>query len=124
MLRVDYKNYYWFSDGYADYMRHFQWAMGAVPEFAPAGADHLLRSTSVVQKVRYAAGRVAYRTFDADATEVLRLRFKPARVTAGGFALKLRNDIRAAGYTLEPVRGGDWIVRVRHVDSGDIDLGG
>ena len=121
---VDYKNFYWFSDGYADYMRHFQWAMGAVPEFAPAGADHILRSDSVVQKVTYAARRVAYRTFDADATEVLRLRFKPAHVTAGGSALNLRNDTREAGYTLEPIRGGDWIVRVRHVNSGDIDLGG
>jgi hypothetical protein len=121
---VDYKNYYWFSDGYADYMRHFQWAMGAVPEFAPAGADHILRSNSVVQKVRYGARSVAYRTFDADATEVLRLRFKPSHVTAGGSALKVRNDTREAGYTLEGIRGGDWIVRVRHVNSGEIDLGG
>ena len=121
---VDYKNYYWFSDGYADYMRHFQWAMGAIPEFAPAGADHILRSNSVVQKVRYGARSVAYRTFDADATEVLRLKFKPSHVTAGGSALKVRNDTREAGYTLEGIRGGDWIVRVRHVNSGEIDLGG
>jgi hypothetical protein len=120
---IDYKNYYWFSDGYADYMRHFQWAMGAVPEFAPAGIDHILRSSSVVQKVKYAPHSVKYRTFDADATEVLRLRFKPAHVTAGGAALKLRGDTREAGYTLEPA-GGDWIVRVRHVNSGDIEFGG
>jgi hypothetical protein len=121
---IDYKNYYWFSDGYADYMRHFQWAMGAVPEFAPAGVDHILRSSSVVQKVKYAARSVKYRTFDADATEVLRLRFKPARVTAGGAALKLRGDTHEAGYTLQGLAGGDWIVRVRHVSSGDIEFGG
>ena len=121
---ADYQNYYWFSDGYADYMRHFQWAMGAIPEFAPAGADHILRSNSVVQKVRYGARSVAYRTFDADATEVLRLKFKPSHVTAGGSALKVRSDTREAGYTLEGIRGGDWIVRVRHVNSGEIDLGG
>jgi hypothetical protein len=121
---VDYNNYYWFSDGYADYMRHFQWAMGAVPEFAPAGVDHILRSSSVVQKVKYAVRDVEYRTFDADATEVLRLRFKPSHVTAGGTSLKERSDTREAGYTLKSVAGGDWIVRVRHVSSGEIKLGG
>jgi len=121
---VDYHEPFWFSDGYADYMRHFQWAMGAVPEFAPVGVDHVLRSSSVVQKVMYAAHRVEYRTFDADATEVLRLSFKPSRVTAGGAALHERSDTREAGYTLQPASGGDWIVRVRHLDSGDIKFHG
>jgi hypothetical protein len=121
---VDYHDSYWFSDGYADYMRHFEWAMGAVPEFAPVGEDHLLRSSSVVQKVKYSARSVEYLTFDAAATEVLRLSFKPLRVTAGGAALNQRDDIREAGYTLQPLSGGDLIVRVRHANSGQINLGG
>jgi hypothetical protein len=104
-------------------MRHFQWAMGAVPDFAPIGANHLLRSSSVVQKVSYSARGVQYRTFDAAAIEVLRLNFKPQRVLAGGAALHERLDTREAGYTLEPASGGDWIVRVRHVTSGEIHLG-
>jgi hypothetical protein len=120
---VDYHDSFWFSDGYADYMRHFQWAMGAVPELAPAGADHLLRSSSVVQKVHYASHSVQYRTFDASATEVLRLSFKPARVSAGGVVLHERADSRAAGYALQMLAGGDWILRVRHVDSGDVSIG-
>jgi hypothetical protein len=120
---VDYHDSYWFSDGYADYMRHFQWAMGAIPEFAPAGVDHVLHSSSVVQKVKYATHGVEYRTFDAAATEVLRLSFKPSRVTAGGAALHERGDTRDAGYTVQALAGGDWVVRVRHVDSGDITLG-
>jgi hypothetical protein len=120
---VDYHDSYWFSDGYSDYMRHFQWAMAAIPEFAPAHADHVLRSSSVVQQVKYAARSVEYRTFDAAATEVLRLSFKPSRVTAGGAALHERGDSREAGYMLQPLADGDWIVRVRHVDSGEIVLG-
>lgn len=120
---VDYHDSFWFSDGYADYMRHFQWAMGAVPEFAPAGVDHLLRSSSVVQKVRYTSGSVQYRTFDAASSEVLRLSFKPSRLTAGGAALHEHADIREAGYLLQGLPGGDWIVRIRHVDSGEISLG-
>jgi hypothetical protein len=120
---VDYHDSYWFSDGYSDYMRHFQWAMAAIPEFAPAHADHVLRSSSVVQQVKYAARSVEYRTFDAAATEVLRLSFKPSRVTAGGAALHERGDSREAGYMLQPLADGDWIVRVRHVDSGEIKVG-
>jgi hypothetical protein len=121
---VDYNNFYWFSDGYADYMRHFQWAMGAVPEFAPARENHLLRSSSVVQKVTYTARTVEYRTFDPAAVDVLRLNFKPSRVTAGGEPLRERKDTAEAGYTLQPLPGGDWIVRVRHVNAGDVDLRG
>lgn len=121
---VDYHDPYWFSDGYADYMRHFQWAMGAIPEFAPMGEDHLLRSSSVVQKVSYAPQSLEYRTFDAAATEVLRLSFKPARVSAGGAVLGERGDTRSASYTLQALGDGDWIVRVRHTSSGDVKLAG
>ena len=121
---VDYTASYWFSDGYSDYMRHFQWAMGAVPEFAPIGADHILRSSSVVQKVKYAARRVEYRTFDAAAIEVLRLSFKPSHVAAGGATIHERSDTREEGYTLRPLQGGDWAVRVRHDHSGEISIGG
>ena len=121
---VDYTASYWFSDGYSDYMRHFQWAMGAVPEFAPMGEDHVLRSSSVVQKVKYAARSVEYKTFDAAATEVLRLSFKPVNVTAGGAALHERGDTREEGYTLQSLAAGDWVVRVRHANSGQINIGG
>jgi hypothetical protein len=119
---VDYGDPFWFSDGYADYLRHFQWALGAMPELAPAGEDHLLRSSSVVQRVTYAAGSVTYRTFERAATEVLRLNFKPVRVRAGDRTLAARADTRAAGYTLQALPDGDWIVRVRHENSGDISL--
>ncbi len=43
----------WFSDGYGDYIRHFMAGLGAVPDWAPPGEDHLLRSTSVVPEVHY-----------------------------------------------------------------------
>jgi hypothetical protein len=121
---ADYHDPYWFSDGYADYMRHFEWAMGAVPEFAPTGVDHLLRSSSVVQKVKYSARRIDYRTFDPAAGEVLRLSFKPSRVTAGGIKLVQQHDSREDGYTLQPLSGGDWIVHIHHTTSGEISLGG
>jgi len=121
---VDYTMSYWFSDGYSDYMRHFQWAMGAVPEFAPAGQNHLLRSSSVVQKVTYGGRRVEYRTFAAMATEVLRLNFKPSRISAGGAMLSEHNDLKSEGFTVQPLSGGDWVVRVKHANSGEIRIEG
>jgi len=106
-------NTYWFSDGYGDYLRSFSWAMAALPELAPKGRDHLLGSTSVVRSVSYGRRRLAYRTFDRRAQEVLRLTYRPARVVAGSRALPLRSALDGEGYTATPI-GGDVVVRIRH----------
>ncbi len=75
--------------------------------------------------MRYSARGVEYRTFDAAALDVLRLSFRPSRVTAGGIPLRGTEATPSeAGYTLQSLPGGDWIVRVRHVDSGEMALGG
>ena len=121
---VGFDGQYWFDDGYADYSRNFSWAMGAIPEFAPVGENHLLRSSSVVQKVTYAEGSIQYRTFDPAAVEVLRLHFKPARITAGETILPPRENLQEDGFTVQPLAGGDFVVRVRHTRSGEIKIAG
>jgi hypothetical protein len=108
---------YWFSDGYSDYLRHFNWVMGAIPDLAPIGEDHLLRSSSVVRMVKYAKQALDYSTFDSAATEVLRLTYNPRHVTSGGFALSRQQDRSLPGYTVQPVDGGDYVVRIRHAHS-------
>jgi hypothetical protein len=55
---------WWFSNGYGDYIRHFLVAMAAVPEWAPRGENHLLRSTSVVSRIDYGQRRVAWTTYN------------------------------------------------------------
>lgn len=115
---------YWYDDGYGDYVRNFMWAMGAIPEFAPKGQNHLLRSSSVVRKVTYGGDGLSYQTFDKDATEVLRLKFKPTKVTAGGVALNERQDLGQEGYTAYQLDGGDYVVRVRHLHSGSVVISG
>ena len=92
----------WFSDGYGDYIRHIIAGMGAVPEWAPEGQNHLLRSTSIVTDIAYEGARVRYRVFDAGAVDVLRLAFRPARVLAGGKPLAERKDLAAEGWTFDP----------------------
>ena len=96
--------------------------MGAVPDFAPIGQNHLMRSTSVVQKVVYDDRSVQYRTFDPAATEALRLHFKPARITAADTVLPERNNLTEDGFTIQPLQGGDFVVRVRHSSSGEIKV--
>ena len=76
---------WWFSDGYGDYIRHFLVAMGAVPEWAPprreprAPLDVGRDAASTT-----ARAAIAWTTFDADATETLRLVSRPATVTSAG----------------------------------------
>lgn len=115
---------YWFSDGYADYLRSFNWAMAAIPSLAPRGQSHLLGSTSVVQRVAYGHDRISYRTFDADATEVLRLAFRPVSVRAGGLALRRETSLGGAGYSVEALSGGGFVVRIHHVNSGGVVVTG
>jgi hypothetical protein len=105
---------WWFSDGYGDYIRHFLVAMGAVPEWAPRREPHLLRSTSVVTEIEYAPRRVAWKTFDADATDTLRLPSRPSAVAAGGSPLAPRQALDSEGFVLRSMAGGGVILRVRH----------
>jgi hypothetical protein len=109
----------WFSDGYGDFIRHFLYAMGAQPQWAPDGENHILRSTSVVKKVEYGADRVAYSTFDKAGREVLRLRFVPRSVAEGATKLVQRDAGDGPGWTFDPVLK---VVRVHHVSSGDITI--
>jgi hypothetical protein len=108
-------NEYWFSDGYGDYLRNFNWAMAAMPELAPKRRAHLLGSTSVVRSVAYGTHRVAYRTFARAAEETLRLPYRPRAVVAGGRALPELDDGDADdGYVVRPLGGGDYAVAVHH----------
>jgi hypothetical protein len=107
----------WFSDGYGDYVRHFLYAMGAQPQWAPEGENHILRSTSLVTKVSYAPNRVAYSTFDAESAEVLRLAFSPSKDTSGGAALARKDRPDGPGWTFDPNLKA---LRVRHARAGEV----
>ncbi len=78
--------------------------------------NHLMRTSSVVKQVTYGKGSIAYHTFDAPApaTDVLRLSFVPSSVTADGKQLARRSGLRANGYTVRRLAGGDSIVTIRH----------
>lgn len=115
-------NTYWFSDGYGDYLRHFNQAMAAIPELAPRNADHLLGSTSVVRSVSYGRRSVTYRTFHRSAIDVLRLASRPVQVLAGGRPLPRLTDLTEEGFVEERLAGGGYAVRVRHDSSAIVRI--
>ena len=77
----------WFTDSYFDYLSHILEGMAELPEMAPADADHITGSDSVVKKVTYQPGRIEYLTFEPRGNEILRITFKPQSVLADGKAL-------------------------------------
>jgi hypothetical protein len=109
----------WFSDGYGDYIRHFMEGLGAVPEWAPADEDHLLRSSSVVQKILYQPKKIEYKTYDEDATEVLRITAKPKNVTVNGKSISERKNLEADGWTWEALDKGG-VLEIRHNTGNEI----
>lgn len=100
--RPDYYNQCWFTDGYFDYVPHFIDGLGAMPELAPADTDRMIRSTSVVQEIEYAARRLTYRLFEPG-TQLLRLTFEPREVLADGISLsRLEAFGDTPGWTWDP----------------------
>ena len=119
---LDYADSYWFDDGYGDHIRHYLWAMGAIPEFAPLGQNHLLRSSSVVQKVKYEDHSITYETFDSEATEVLRLDHAPAHIQAGAHELTRADTLKPDSYTVRELSAGGVAVQVQHKNARDMEV--
>jgi hypothetical protein len=106
----------WFTDGHGDYIRHFMLALGAVPEWAPAGQNHITGSTTVIQSVTYAtdSNSIAYTTFDNASTESFRVAFTPVDVFVNGTPLPQRSDLSQPGWVFTASNG---VMRLRH-DTG------
>jgi hypothetical protein len=89
MVDVDGKNRYprddhWLTDGYGDYVRHYLRAMAAAPELAPEDQNHLLRTSSVIQKISYGPKEITYVKFDPRSTEKFKLGAWSPRSVQGG----------------------------------------
>jgi len=109
----------WFSDGYGDYIRHFMEGIAAIPEWAPAGEDHLLKSSSVIQNIEYKPGLILFNSFDDAGTAVLRISFQPKVVWAGNKKLSRQTDIAKEGWTWTPL-GEGGILRIRYSGSDKV----
>ena len=98
----------WWSDCYGECPRMFYPAFAGIPEWAPPRENHILYSEAVLKEVSYAARKVQYTSTEGVGTEYLRLAFEPTRITLNGAKLSLRPDLRAQGYTVRDLGGGDY----------------
>jgi hypothetical protein len=119
----------WFKIAHPMALKHCLGAIAWMPDvFGASRENHIVRSSSVVKDVRYADGRVEFATFDAKppCVTVLRLAFEPERVAAGsaseltlrpmaaGDVRRTKRQLRHPGYACERLRGGDYLVTIRH----------
>jgi len=115
---------YWFSDGYGDYMRHFQRGIASVPQWAPVDEDHMLRSSTIVQSIKYKKDKIMYKVFDEKSRELFKVGVKPKEILVAGEKIPLVNNLREGEqcYTVEPVENGGFALRINHCSSGRITI--
>jgi hypothetical protein len=118
----------WFNLAHPWPLRFLLSAMGWMPvELGASRENHIMRSSSVVDRVTYGKGNVTYSTFDAPAgtVDVLRLAFVPDSVLAEGGALRQQGDsLSANGYRVQRLPNGDAIVTIRHDGLNTISVRG
>ncbi len=108
----------WFSDGYVDYIRHFMEGLAAIPEWVQAG-NHLLKSSSTVQKIKYETNKISFTTYDNQSEVVLRLASKPKSVTVSGKALNQLNQLDGEGYVWKALENGG-VLKVKYSIGVDV----
>jgi hypothetical protein len=108
----------WFSDGYTDYIRHFMEGLAAIPEWVPAG-NHLLKSRSTVQKIKYETKKISFTTYDNESEVVVRLASKPNSVTVSGKPLQAIKQLNADGYTWKKLDKGG-VLKLKYSNGADV----
>ena len=112
----------WFSDGYGDYIKHFFDGIAALPEWAPADENHLLKSSSIVQNITYSPTQISYKTFMPSAKEILRLTKMPKQILVDGKPLKrVDNTDDAEGWSWEKMANGG-VVRINREGGQSVEI--
>jgi len=95
--------------------------IAAIPEWAPAVENHLLRSSSVIKKIQYGAKQISFTTFDNLSKEVLRLNKKPLAVLVNNKLMKyMKNDL-ADGYTWLALQNGG-VLKLNHINGNEVKV--
>lgn len=104
----------WWSDSYGECPIMFYHALSAVPQWAPAGEDHILYSSAILRDISYGKGRVSYNATQKNGIDYLRLSFKPSSVKI--------NNKKVAGVAIEPLEGGDYYVKIDRKEKGVVSI--
>ena len=95
--------------------------IAAIPEWSPAGENHLLKSTSVIQDIQYQPHRIEYKTFDSSAVEVLRLTVKPASVKVNTSKINPAKKPGELGWYWRSLDSGG-VLTIRHDNGNQIEI--
>jgi hypothetical protein len=80
-------------------VRHFLAGLAAIPEWAPAGENHLLRSSSVVRNISYSQKGIICSTYDNQSEIVFRLTSKPKKITVSGQIIRQSKNSSVNSWT-------------------------
>lgn len=111
----------WFSDGYGDYIKHFMDGIAAVPAWAPKGEEHLLGSTSVVQKIHYGEHEISYKTYFPVSTETITLLTEPQKVFVDGAVLSKSDKPGSDNWYWEDLDDGG-VLYVAHSNGREVTI--
>jgi hypothetical protein len=114
----------WWSDCYGECPRMFYQAFAGVPEWAPPHENHILYSEGVLRAVHYAEKRINYSATSDNATEYLRLSFKPEIVSISGKQISESKSLGPDTYLLKKLGKGDYAVTIRHAKACDVLISG
>jgi hypothetical protein len=115
----------WFKIAHPMALKHCLNMIAWQPEvFAPPGENHIVRSTTTIEHVRYEDDRIIYRVASApeQTAEWLRLSYRPASIKTGSIKpgdkqqLSERDISQGNGYMVRELQAGDYLVAVRHDD--------
>lgn len=110
----------WFSDGYGDYIRHFMDGYSAVPEWVPLDHDHIVRSSSAVQKIAYGKNSINLKTFDKKGVIVIRMVSRPKAISIGNSNLPEKKGSEN-GWSWTPLAKGG-VVKIDYAGGNEIAI--
>ncbi|MEO6358362.1 MAG: hypothetical protein ABIU77_01760 [Ferruginibacter sp.] len=114
----------WWSDTYGECPRMFYHVLASIPEWAPAGENHILYSKNVLNQISYSDKSIQYTAMQKTGTEYLRLNFKPIAITINGNGILLKSNADKEGYTLKDLQNGDYVVTIKRNQAGKIAITG
>ena len=114
----------WWSDSYGECPTMFYHVFAAIPEWAPAGENHILYSAGILKDISYSDKLVKYTAMQKAGTDYLRMSFKPSAITVNGIKVSMLSDKSKEGYTLKEMGNGDFSVTLKRIRAGKVVVSG
>ena len=102
----------------------FYHALAAIPEWAPAGQNHILYSETVLKNVSVQNLNLQYEAVSRTGVEFLSLSFEPIKTTVNGINISLQKGANDQGYTKRKLSNGNYAVKIKRTNAGKVIISG